>query len=70
MKQAGYKTYFTGKWHVKANAEKAFDVARHIRGVSPTRHPPATIAHCPINPIPGALAILNLRASGRRQALE
>ena len=21
MKQAGYKTYFTGKWHVKANEE-------------------------------------------------
>ncbi|MDB4749720.1 sulfatase-like hydrolase/transferase [Rubripirellula sp.] len=31
MKQAGYRTYMTGKWHCKANAEKAFDVARDIR---------------------------------------
>ncbi len=31
MKQAGYRTYMTGKWHCKANAERAFDVARDIR---------------------------------------
>ena len=31
MKQAGYRTYMTGKWHCKANADKAFDVARDIR---------------------------------------
>ena len=35
MKQAGYKTYFTGKWHCKADASKAFDVAKHIRGGMP-----------------------------------
>lgn len=31
LKQAGYRTYMTGKWHCRANAEKAFDVARDIR---------------------------------------
>lgn len=31
LKQAGYRTYMTGKWHCKANAEAAFDVARDIR---------------------------------------
>lgn len=30
MKEAGYRTYMTGKWQCKANAEKAFDVARDI----------------------------------------
>jgi arylsulfatase A-like enzyme len=31
MKKAGYKTYMTGKWHVKADPEKAFDVAKDPR---------------------------------------
>ena len=31
MKRAGYRTYMTGKWHCKASAEKAFDIARDIR---------------------------------------
>lgn len=31
LKAAGYRTYMTGKWHCKASAEKAFDVARDIR---------------------------------------
>jgi arylsulfatase A-like enzyme len=31
FKAAGYRTYMTGKWHCKANAEKAFDVARDVR---------------------------------------
>ncbi|MDB4384805.1 sulfatase-like hydrolase/transferase [Opitutaceae bacterium] len=31
MKDAGYRTYFTGKWHVKADAEKIFDEVRHQR---------------------------------------
>ena len=39
MKAAGYKTYFTGKWHVRANAEKAFDVARDVRGGMPNQTP-------------------------------
>ena len=35
LKQAGYRTYMTGKWHVAAPADKAFDVARHVRGGMP-----------------------------------
>lgn len=31
LKRAGYRTYMTGKWHVPAKAEKAFDIARDIR---------------------------------------
>jgi arylsulfatase A-like enzyme len=39
MKTAGYKTYFTGKWHCRAKAELAFDVATHIRGGMPNQTP-------------------------------
>jgi arylsulfatase A-like enzyme len=39
LKKAGYETYFTGKWHVKANPAKAFDVARHVRGGMPNQTP-------------------------------
>ncbi len=35
MAKAGYGTYFTGKWHVKADANHLFDTARHIRGGMP-----------------------------------
>ena len=35
MKKAGYETYFTGKWHVPAKAELAFDHTAHIRGGMP-----------------------------------
>jgi choline-sulfatase len=31
LKAAGYDTYLTGKWHIQAKAELAFDVTRHIR---------------------------------------
>ena len=31
LKKAGYRTYMTGKWHCRADAEKAFDVAKDIR---------------------------------------
>jgi choline-sulfatase len=31
MSKAGYKTYMTGKWHVKAKAEEIFDVTNHVR---------------------------------------
>lgn len=31
MAKSGYVTYFTGKWHIKADATKAFHVARNIR---------------------------------------
>ena len=39
MKRAGYKTYFTGKWHCRADASKAFDVARNIRPGMPNQTP-------------------------------
>ena len=35
LKRAGYDTYFSGKWHVRANAQRAFDYVRHVRGGMP-----------------------------------
>ncbi|VGO18680.1 sulfatase-like hydrolase/transferase [Pontiella sulfatireligans] len=32
MKHAGYKTYFSGKWHVKVKPEDYFDVVKDRRG--------------------------------------
>ena len=37
MKSAGYRTYMTGKWHVKHGADKTFDVAANIRGGMPNQ---------------------------------
>lgn len=31
LSQAGYRTFMTGKWHIKTDADKCFDVARHVR---------------------------------------
>lgn len=39
MSRAGYATYFTGKWHIKTDAAKAFDVAKHIRPGMPNDTP-------------------------------
>ena len=39
LASAGYDTYFTGKWHVQADAAKIFKVARHIRGGMPNQTP-------------------------------
>ncbi len=39
LKKAGYDTYFTGKWHVKADAKKAFNFAGHVRGGMPKAKP-------------------------------
>ncbi|HEY1173709.1 MAG TPA: sulfatase-like hydrolase/transferase [Verrucomicrobiae bacterium] len=41
MAKAGYVTYFSGKWHIKANAEKAFHVANHVRAGMPKDTPEA-----------------------------
>ncbi|WP_164102326.1 sulfatase-like hydrolase/transferase [Candidatus Laterigemmans baculatus] len=35
MKQAGYRTYMTGKWHVPAKADLSFDVVADVRGGMP-----------------------------------
>ncbi len=37
MKKAGYDTYMTGKWHVRADAAKAFDFSAHVRGGMPNQ---------------------------------
>ncbi len=37
LRQAGYDTYFSGKWHVRADADKAFDFVRHIRPGMPNQ---------------------------------
>ncbi|MEM9643747.1 MAG: sulfatase-like hydrolase/transferase, partial [Planctomycetota bacterium] len=37
FKEAGYRTYMTGKWHCKADANKAFDVAKDIRPGMPNQ---------------------------------
>jgi arylsulfatase A-like enzyme len=39
MSRAGYETYFTGKWHIQAKAEKAFDVVKDVRGGMPKDAP-------------------------------
>ncbi len=39
MKAAGYQTYMTGKWHVKAAAGKVFDVVADVRGGMPNQTP-------------------------------
>jgi arylsulfatase A-like enzyme len=31
LEQAGYDTYFTGKWHINTDAAKTFQVAKHVR---------------------------------------
>lgn len=36
LKQAGYRTYMTGKWHIQTNAAKCFDVVKHVRPGMPS----------------------------------
>lgn len=35
MAKAGYRTYFSGKWHLPVHPEQAFDEVRHVRGGMP-----------------------------------
>ena len=44
MKRAGYDTYMTGKWHLKTDAKKVFDVTQHIREGCQRISPRATTA--------------------------
>ncbi len=39
LKKAGYETYMSGKWHVRAKATLAFDHTAHIRGGMPRQTP-------------------------------
>jgi choline-sulfatase len=41
LKKAGYKTYFTGKWHLNIPAKDVFDIVRHVRGGMPQITPEA-----------------------------
>jgi choline-sulfatase len=48
MKQAGYQTYMTGKWHVETKAEGVFDIALDVRKGMPNQTPEGY--HRPKNP--------------------
>lgn len=37
MAKAGYQTFFSGKWHVKADPAAVFEVARNVRGGMPNQ---------------------------------
>ncbi|MFK8112326.1 MAG: sulfatase-like hydrolase/transferase [Rubripirellula sp.] len=52
FKEAGYRTYMTGKWHCKASAEKSFDVARDIRPGMPSQTPTGYDRPLPNQPDP------------------
>jgi len=39
LNRAGYDTYFTGKWHVRLDANRIFTVANHIRPGMPKQTP-------------------------------
>lgn len=39
MHRAGYETYMTGKWHLKIDPKKVFDVTRHVREGMPKDTP-------------------------------
>jgi len=41
MAGAGYRTYFSGKWHIPTDAAKVFDVVRHVRPGMPRDTPEA-----------------------------
>ncbi len=38
MKQQGYETYFSGKWHVKIDPNEIFDHVKHVRPGMPKDH--------------------------------
>lgn len=37
LTSGGYQTFFSGKWHVSADAKEVFEVARHVRGGMPNQ---------------------------------
>lgn len=39
MRNAGYRTYMTGKWHCQASAQKGFDRVADVRGGMPAQTP-------------------------------
>ncbi|MDE0940748.1 MAG: sulfatase-like hydrolase/transferase, partial [Pirellulales bacterium] len=39
LKEAGYTTFFSGKWHLEADVEDSFDVVKHVRPGMPRDTP-------------------------------
>ncbi|MCA9173703.1 MAG: sulfatase-like hydrolase/transferase [Planctomycetales bacterium] len=39
LEAAGYETYFSGKWHIRADAQQAFSVCNHVRPGMPKQTP-------------------------------
>jgi arylsulfatase A-like enzyme len=52
MSKAGYDTYFTGKWHIRAKAEQIFKTARNVRGGMPNQTPQGYNRPLPDQPDP------------------
>jgi choline-sulfatase len=52
MGAAGYDTYFSGKWHVRAAADQIFDVSRNIRPGMPNQTPEGYNRPLPDKPDP------------------
>ena len=55
----------TGKWHIRAKADEAFEVARNIRPGMPNQHLRVTTVRYPANPTRGVHLIQSLKASGK-----
>lgn len=52
MREAGYRTYFTGKWHIPADVQRCFDVVKHVRGAMPGDTPEGYSRPLPGKPDP------------------
>ena len=62
FKSAGYDTYMTGKWHVRADAERSFDYVTHVRPGMPNQTPEGY--HRPIDGQPDAWSPYDTRFEG------
>ena len=62
IKSAGYDTYMTGKWHVRADAERSFDYVTHVRPGMPNQTPEGY--HRPIDGQPDAWSPYDTRFEG------
>ena len=52
MSKAGYDTYFTGKWHIRAKADQIFKTTKNIRGGMPNQTPQGYNRPLPDKPDP------------------
>ena len=67
MKSAGYKTYMTGKWHVRASAEKCFEVTRKRAWGMPNQTPAGYNRPLPGKPDPGVHTIRSSKDFGKAE---